>query len=191
MSEPLLLLKTGVPGAETDGLYPALAQTYKAEIVSTDAIRLDMGRGKLITNREMNRAVNQHAGELALQALTQGTNVLYGGYLNTPERRAHVMETVAIPAGATVLDLCIDADWNLVLSRLEDRYETDELSIPAKALPSFDSYVGNIYGMHLNVSWTSRQERIPFEDFDGWETISDVITKIDDRFGLDPKPLPT
>ncbi len=58
MSENLrLFIKTGAPGSEPDGLYPALAAVHDSLMVSTDAVRLDMGQGRLIYNCEMNRAV--------------------------------------------------------------------------------------------------------------------------------------
>lgn len=180
-----LFIKSGTLGAEPDNFYSELAKQYHANIFSTDAVRLEIGKGVLVYNQRMTEAVNNETERRVLESLTSGNNTVYDGFLNAIHRRRHVLGTVAKPAGALMLGIYVEAHWDLIEQRLIERHETDTLPVPSHAINSLEVYLDKIFDMNEHVTIPTANEGIPVLTLDGTDTTARLLEEV--SFFVDQK----
>ena len=135
---PLVFMKTGVEGAEPLGFYQAVAQAYRADLHSTDAVRLELSdAGTINFSRGMTRAVREETERRTAASVSAGRNVVYDGFLNTFDRREDV-RGLAAEHGGFAVSLTMIAPIPLINDRLAERFEADVLAIPRDLSPLED-----------------------------------------------------
>ena len=128
---PLLFLKVGIICAEPLGFYDLLAETYEANLLGADDLRLAMSSGnRLDRSPAMQTLVTSEMKRRATDSLNDNRNVIYNEPANTKERRQRLC-ALAEDCGGLAVILVMRAPMNVIKDRIKSRYETNQLNIPS------------------------------------------------------------
>lgn len=185
---PLLFIKTGLPGSTPENFTCELAETYEAERLSLDAIRLELyGNGRASTRNERAR-IRQEADYRAGQLLTGGCNVVYDGNMNRFDGRKRIRNEIAKPLGAHVILLAVWTPFTVRRQRLIDRHAMQSEGT-ADDERTVDQVLSIADKMEHMIQWPSHRER--YIGLDGRSTNSQLLDKIASYLGQTLPVAPT